>query len=67
MVDFGIVARLAINGPLVAVGEPPDMPPYSAFSYAPLSVVAESYRVAGAMVWNLGRVRPSFGAGEEEA
>ncbi len=67
VVDFGIVARLAINGPLVAVGEPPDTPPYGAFSYAPLSVVVESYRMAGAMVWNLGRVRQSVRAGEEEA
>ncbi len=66
-VDFGIFARLAINGPLVAVGLPPDRPPYHAFSHAPLAVVAESYRTAGAMVWNLGRICGVAGAGEEEA
>jgi hypothetical protein len=66
MVDFGIVARLAINGPLVAVDVPPDMPPYHAFSYAPLAVVAESYRAAGAMVWNLARIRGRATAAEEE-
>jgi hypothetical protein len=67
MVDFGIVARLAINGPLVAVGELPGSPSYGPFSYAPLAVVAESYRPAGAMVWNLARIRGPAGAGEEEA
>jgi hypothetical protein len=65
--DFGIVARLGINGPLVAVSEPALPPPYHAFSYAPLNVVAESYREVGAMVWNLGRIRGVAGAGEEEA
>lgn len=67
MVDFGIVARLAINAPLVAVSVPPDMPPYHAFSYAPFAVVAESYRAAGAMVWNLARIRGRATAAEEEA
>jgi hypothetical protein len=66
-VDFGVVARLAINGPLVAVGVQPDTPPYHAFAHAPLAVVAESYRVAGAMVWNLGRVPATARVGEEEA
>ncbi len=56
-VEFGIVARLAINGPMVAVGRPPCAPPYHALSYAPLKFVAESYRQAGAMVWNLSRIR----------
>lgn len=65
-VDFGLVARLAINGPMVAVGESPTPPPYHAFSYAPLTVVAESYRVAGATVWNLARIRGPAQAGEEE-
>jgi hypothetical protein len=67
MVDFGVVAWLAINGPMVAVGVPPDTPPYHAFSRAPLAVVAEAYRVAGAMVWNLGRIRATAGAREGEA
>jgi hypothetical protein len=57
LMDFGVVVRLAINGPLVAVGQAPDEPPYQAYSYAPLAVVAKSYREAGALVWNLDRVR----------
>jgi hypothetical protein len=65
-VNFGIVAGLAINGPLVAVGELASPPPYHAFSHAPLNVVAESYRAVGAMVWNLSRVRQTAGAREEE-
>ena len=66
-VDFGVVARLAINGPLVAVGVQPDIPPYHAFAHAPLALVAESYGAAGAVVWNLGRIRATAGAGEGEA
>jgi hypothetical protein len=66
MADFGVVARLVINGPLVAVGVPPDLPPYHAFSYAPLVIVAESYCAAGAMVWNLARIRGAAGEGETE-
>ena len=53
IVDFAAVARLAINGPMIAVGEPPSPPPYHALSYAPLAVVAAAYRAAGAEVWNL--------------
>ncbi len=66
MVDFGTIARLAINGPMVAVGRAPCPPPYHAFSYAPLSMVAESYRMAGAMVWNLASIPARSGAGEGE-
>src|SRR5208283_5549300 len=46
MVEFDTVARLAINGPMVAVGEPPSAPPYHALSYAPLAEVAAAYRAA---------------------
>lgn len=53
MVDFAAVARLAIKGPMIAVGEPPSPPPYHAFSFAPLAVVAAAYRSAGEEVWNL--------------
>jgi hypothetical protein len=53
MVEFATVARLAIQGPMIAVGEPPSAPPYHAFSYAPLAVVAAAYRAAGAEVRNL--------------
>lgn len=57
LVDFGVVARIAINGPLVAVGEPPNQPPYHALSRAPLAFVADSYLAAGAMVWNQAHIR----------
>ena len=57
MVDFATVARLAIKGPMIAVGEPPSPPPYHALSYAPLTVVASAYRAAGAEVWNLDQAR----------
>ena len=67
LVDFGVVARIAINGPLVAVGEPSDPPPYHAFSRAPLAYVAESYLAAGAMVWNQVRIWGFGRAGEREA
>ncbi len=53
MVDFAAAARLAIKGPMIAVGEPPSPPPYHALSFAPLAVVAAAYRSAGAEVWNL--------------
>ncbi|SDR44597.1 hypothetical protein SAMN05519103_03238 [Rhizobiales bacterium GAS113] len=52
-VEFAVVARLAVSGPLIAVGEAASAPPYHALSYAPLAVVAASYRDAGAEVWNL--------------
>jgi len=61
MVEFGVVARLAINGPMIAVGEAANTLPYHAFSYAPLAVVAAAYRDAGAEVWNL----PPAGEPEE--
>ena len=57
MVDFAAVARVVVNGPMIAVGEPPSPPPYHAFSYAPLAVVVAAYRAAGAELWNLGLVR----------
>jgi hypothetical protein len=60
LVDFGVVARIAINGPLVAVGQEPDEPPYHALSRAPLAFVAEAYLAAGALVWNQFRI-PGLG------
>lgn len=53
MADLAAVARLVINGPMTAVGEPPSQPPYHAFSYAPLAFVADTYRSIGAEVINL--------------
>ena len=52
-VAFDAVARLAIRGPMVSVGAPPDPPPYGPFNYAPLAAVALAYRAAGAEVVNL--------------
>jgi len=52
-VDFDVVARLAISGPMIAVDEPPSAPPYGAFALAPLSYVAQAYRNAGAEVFNM--------------
>ena len=52
-VPFKLVWELAVPGPMVAVGKPPCQPPYHAFSFAPLSVVAAAYRAAGAEVFNL--------------
>jgi hypothetical protein len=62
-VPFDRVWDLAVRGPMVAVGEPPSSPPYHALAYAPLAVVLEAYRAAGAEVFNV----PAFPApGEEE-
>lgn len=52
-VPFEVVAKLAVGGPMVAVGEPPGEPPFGALSYAPLAAVAAAYRKAGAEVHNL--------------
>ena len=51
-VPFDLVLDLALRGPMVAVGEPPSPPPYHAFAYAPLALVLEAYRAAGADVFN---------------
>src|SRR5262245_40899518 len=53
MVPFEDVVRLAVNGPMVAVGEEASPPPYHALSFAPLCVIAQAYRAAGAEVFNL--------------
>src|SRR5579864_490796 len=53
MVAFEDVVRLAVRGPMAAVGEEPSPPPYHAFSYAPLAVLADAYRAAGAEVFNI--------------
>jgi hypothetical protein len=52
-VAFDVVFQLAVRGPMIAVGRPPDPAPWHAFASAPLQVVAESYRIAGAEVFNL--------------
>jgi len=45
---------------MVAVSEEASPPPYHALSFAPLSVVAEAYRAAGAEVFNLpDRAKPA--------
>jgi hypothetical protein len=53
MVAFENVVRLAVRGPMAAVGEEPSLPPYHAFSYAPLAALAIAYRAAGAEVFNI--------------
>ena len=58
-VPFDRVLDLAVRGPMVAVGEPPSPPPYHAFAYAPLTVVVEGYRAAGAEVFNVPAVPSS--------
>ncbi len=52
-VPFKVVYDLAVRGPMIAVGRAPDPEPCGALSYAPLAVVAEAYRAAGAEVLNL--------------
>lgn len=52
-VPFEAVWDLAVRGPMVAVGRPPSPEPWDALSYAPLAVIAEAYRAAGAEVSNL--------------
>jgi hypothetical protein len=53
IVAFEDVVRLAVRGPMAAVGEEPSPPPYHAFSYAPLVSLAGAYRAAGAEVFNI--------------
>ena len=53
LVAFEDVVRLAVRGPMAAVGEEGSPPPYHALSYAPLSLLANAYRAAGAEVFNI--------------
>src|SRR6516162_4506246 len=53
MVAFEDVVRLAIRGPIAAVGEEASPPPYHALSYTPLAVLANAYRAAGAEVFKI--------------
>lgn len=52
-VPFEVVVKLAVGGPMVAVGEEPDAAPWHALAFVPLRVVAEAYGQAGAEVHNL--------------
>ena len=52
-VPFELVVKLAVGGPMVAVGDEPEAPPWHALAFVPLRVVAEAYRSAGAVVHNL--------------
>ena len=52
-VPFDEAFRLAVRGPMIAVGQPADAPPWGSLSNAPLRVVAAAYREAGADVVNL--------------
>jgi hypothetical protein len=53
LVAFEDVVRLAVRGPMAAVGEEATPPPYHALSYAPLSLLADAYRAAGGEVFNI--------------
>ena len=53
LVAFEDVVRLAVRGPMAAVGEEASPPPHHALSYAPLSLLANAYRAAGAEVFNI--------------
>lgn len=63
-VPFDVVWRLAVNGPMVAVGREPDAPPWNSLSHAPLKVVARAYRDVGAEVLNLDLSVPVLPVGE---
>lgn len=52
-VPFDDVWVLSVHGPMAAVGREPDAAPFGAFSFAPLAVIAEAFRRAGAEVVNL--------------
>ena len=52
-VPLDVLRHLAVGGPMIAVGDRFDPPPYHALSYAPLAIVAEAYRKAGAAVFNI--------------
>jgi hypothetical protein len=58
MAPFDDVVRVAVRGPMVAVGKEPSPQPYRALSYAPLVEVASAYRAAGAEVFNIGDCAP---------
>ena len=53
VVAFEDVVRLAVRGPMVAVGEEASPPPHHALPFAPLRVVAQVHQEAGAEVFNL--------------
>lgn len=63
-VPFDDVVRLAVRGPMPAVGEDPSPQPWHAFSYVPLAVLAEAYRDAGAEVFNITASADSTPPGE---
>jgi hypothetical protein len=64
MVAFEYVVRLAVSGPMVAVGEEASAPPYHALSYAPLAVLANAYRAAGAEVFTIAELATAATPGE---
>ncbi len=57
-VAFDAVFQLSVRGPLIAVGYTPDLAPRHVFTGAPLQVMAESYRAAGAEVFSLSSCSP---------
>jgi hypothetical protein len=62
------IARLALNGPMAAVGWKPDPAPWHGLSYAPLSEIAAAYVAAGAELSNFpGLDTASKASGEDRA
>jgi hypothetical protein len=53
MIDFVTAMDLAVNGPMIAIGEAPGPQPWHSLAYAPRTYVAGQYRAAGAEVINL--------------
>lgn len=62
-VEFDEVAKLAIRGPMVAVGRKADPQPWRSLSFVPLIAVAEAYACAGAEVHNVAVPRVGNAAG----
>lgn len=51
--DFGVVAKLACSGPMIAVGRDPDPEPWNSLSFVPLYHVMDAYRRAGAEIHHM--------------
>lgn len=59
---FRLLYAVVVEGPMVAVGEPADPPPWHSLADAPLAHVAALHHAAGADVFNVPDV-PDSGAG----
>lgn len=66
-VPFSAVAKLAVSGPMIAVGRDPDPEPWHSLSFASLQAIARNYAAAGAEVWNVPGIAPPGTRRIEEA